>query len=140
MSARLTDGHPTTITFSSNPNVKVWEQSVTPPGISGGGPNNTTTMRNSVWRTQQPKKLKSLTASTLTVQYDPLALTQILAMCQVNQLITVNFSDGSKYNFWGWVDSFTPGENVEGSPPTATITIEPSNQNSAGVETAPTLT
>jgi hypothetical protein len=138
MSSRLTDGHPTKIDFSAG-GVTVYETSVTPPGIDGGGPNNTTTMRNTTWRTNQPKKLKTLTPATMTVQYSPEAYNQLLAMINVNQLITVTFSDASTYKFWGWVNSFMPGEHSEGSPPTATITIEISNQNASQVETPPVL-
>ena len=138
--ARLRDGHPTTIAFANFPSVLFWEKTVTPPGIEGGGENDTTTMRNSVWRTRQPKKLKTLSNSTFTAAYDPAVYEDILDMIQDNQLITVTFSDGATLAFWGWVDSFVAGEIREGEQPMATITIIPSNEDDDANEVAPVYT
>ena len=52
---RIDDGHSTTISFADFPTVKFWEKEVTPPGVDGGGPNDTTTMRNVILRTMAPK-------------------------------------------------------------------------------------
>lgn len=136
---RIDDGHSTTITFSSNPSVKLWEKQVTPAGIEGGGANDITTMRNETWRTRSPKKLKTLTECSFTAAYDPAVYSQILAMINVNQQITVTFPNGKFLKFWGWLDKFTPARAVEGSQPEAECTVIPSNQNASGVETAPTL-
>jgi hypothetical protein len=135
--AYIEDGFSTTIDFAAAPNVKFKEVGVTPPGIDGGGPVNTTTMRNTEWRTQNPKHLKTLTPMTGTFEYDPAVYDDIVAMCNVNQQITVHFPDGSTLLFWGWLDKFTPGENKEGERPTASVTIECSNQNASQDETAP---
>lgn len=140
MAEYLTDGHPTMITFDalgSGVTILLKETSVTPPGIDAGGENDTTTMRNTAWRTKQPKALKTLTDGSLTFQYDPELYDQILDIIGVNGLITVTFSDTSTLEFYGWLNSFTPGECVEGAMPTATGTIICSNQTDAGVETAP---
>jgi hypothetical protein len=140
--ARLDDGHSTQISFADNPVVKFWERQVTPPGMDGGGPNDTTNMRNVSLRTKAPKKLKSMTTMTATVAYDPQVFdpTQVWDMINENQLITVLFPDGAEVSFWGWLNSFMPGENREGEPPTATITVECSNQNDSQVETGPVYT
>jgi len=140
--ARIDDGHPTTIDFANAPStgLLVWEKEVTPPGLNGGGPNDTTTMRNTTWRTMAPKKLISLTQGSFVAAYDPEAFSILLDQLNVNQLITVTFPDGSTYDFWGWMNEFTPNACTEGEQPTANVTIEPSNQNAAGVETAPVLT
>ena len=140
--AIINDGHPTTVTFSSGESGVVlselmFEKEVTPPGVSGGGPNDTSTMRNSVWRTMQPKSLKSLTPLSFTAAYDPAVFDEIVAMANVNQSIVVTFADGSTLTFWGWLDEFTPNAVVEGEQPTAEVTVVPSNQNGSGVETAP---
>lgn len=137
---RLNDGHPTSLTFSAAPSgfsLVMQEKSVTPPGIDGGGENDTTTMRNSVFRTKQPKVLKTLSEGSATVAYDTELYEDALAMINVNQQITVSFPDTSTYQFWGWLNSFIPGEIVEGTQPTAEINIVPSNQDNAGVEQAP---
>lgn len=139
----LNDGHQTLIGFdiASGITLLFKEKSVTPPGAAGGGENDTTTMRNEVWRTRQPKSLVTLTNSTFTCSYDPDVLDQIMAeLLNKNGLITITYPDGSTLDFYGWVDDFAPGELIEGSQPEATITIIPSNQTNAGVEIAPVVT
>jgi len=138
--SRIDDGFSTTVGFELSPTVKFWEKQVTPPSITGGGSNDTTTMRNTTWRTLAPKQLKSLGQAKLSAAYDPAVYTDILSMIQVNQLITVTFPDGSTYSFYGWVDEFTPGAIAEGAQPTADVTIICSNQNESGEETAPVFT
>ena len=141
-SAFLNDGHATTIEFDVASGVTLTsyfrEKSVTPPSITGGGENDTTTMRNSTWRTKQPKKLVSLGNMTFTASYNPECYDLIVdELLNVNGLITVTFSDGSTLAFYGWLDEFTPGACEEGSQPEATCTIICSNQQSNGDETAP---
>ena len=138
--ARIDDGHATLITFAADSDVQLWEKEVTPPGVSGGGANDTTTMNNTAWRTFAPKKLKTLTEMSFVAAYDPKVYDEIVLMCNDNQLITITFADGSKLAFWGWINEFTPNRIVEGEQPTAEVTIIPSNQNDSGVEVAPDYT
>jgi hypothetical protein len=139
MTQRLDDGHATFFTLTSPSVIKFWEKEVTPPGMDGGGPNNTTTMRNVDWETKAPKKLKTLTTSQTTVAYDPEVYKEdnFVAALQVNQLITITFPDGSQVKFWGWLDKFNAGNIVQGEQPTATVVIEPSNQDNTGAEVGP---
>ena len=135
----LDDGFPTSVTFSASTSAALYfaEVSVTPPGISAGGENDTTTMKNTAWRTKAPKQLKTLTAMTDECKWDPAVYDEILSMIGVNQQITVTFPDDSTYVFWGWVDTFAPQAITEGTMGKATVTIIPSNQNGSQVETAP---
>ena len=139
---RLDDGHSTTIEFAAEDSagIKFWEKEVTPPGMEGGGPNETTTMRNDKYRTQSPKKLITMTDATLKVAYDAEVSDQIVAIINVNNLITITYPDGAELAFWGWLNTWAPDALVEGEQPTATVTIHTSNQNASGVETAPVLT
>jgi len=130
------DGHATLITFAEGA-ISFEEKEVTPPGISGGGPNDITTMHNTDWRTRAAKKLKTLTTSGATVAYDPECYVSALAQINVNQEIMVTFPDGETVTFWGWLDEFIPNPSKEGEQPTAEIKIEPSNRNASGTETAP---
>jgi len=139
MAGRLDDGFSTLLTFANYPSVKLYEKEVTPPGVSGGGEIDTTTMRNTAWRTKAPKSLKTLSESSATYAYDVAAYTDIVTMINENQLITVTFPDSSTLQFWGWLDEFTPGANTEGEQPTAEGKIIPSNQNATGVEVAPVV-
>ncbi len=138
--ARLDDGFSTLISFAQNPTVKIYEKEVTPPSVEGGGANDTTTMRNTAYRTKAPKRLKTLGDSATKVAYQVAAYPEIIAMINVNQLITITFPDASTLVFWGYIDSFTPSALTEGAQPTADIKIVCTNQNSSGVETAPVQT
>lgn len=135
--SRIDDGFSTLFEFSLNPNVKLWEKDVTPPGISGGGPTPTSTMRNTQYRTFAPKGLKTLTPASFTGAYDTAVYVQLNSMININQIITITFGDGSKLRFWGWLDEFKPNRIVEGEQPTAECTVQPSNQNSSNVEVSP---
>ena len=139
-SARLDDGYQTLVSFAADSDVLFYEKSVTPPGIDGGGEVDTTVMANTAYRTRMPKALITLSNAAMTVAYNPEAYTEIIALVNVNNLITVTFPDGSTLAFWGWLNSFTPGEHVEGEQPTAEIEIIASNQNASLVETAPVVT
>jgi hypothetical protein len=87
----LKDGYQTLYSFSTASTVFFRERSVTPPGIDGGDEVDTTTMRNLKWRTRQPRKLISLTESSVTVSYDPEIYDDILAMVNENQLVTITW-------------------------------------------------
>lgn len=138
--AVMEDGFSTIITFSENSTIAFYEKTVTPPGISGGGSNDVTTMRNTAWRTFAPKKLKTLTDVSAEVAYDPAVYSSVVTMCNINQSITVTFPDGDTLVFYGWLDEFTPNANEEGSQPTANITIIMSNRDETGQEVGPTYT
>lgn len=140
MSQRLDDGYQTLISFAADPTVLFYEKTVTPPGVDGGGAIDTTTMHNTTWRTQNPRALLSLSNASTTVAYDPACYPEIIALTNVNTLITVTFPDGDTLAFWGWLNTFTPGPSEENDQPTADIEIIPSNQNASGVETAPVHT
>jgi len=140
MSERIDDGFSTTIAFSagtSGVTLLLWEKSLTPPGVSAGGATDTTTMRNTTWRTMAPKLLKTLTEASVQAAYDPEVYDELVAMIGVNQSIVITFADDSTFTFWGFIDAFTPGEIVEGEQPVADLTIIPTNQNGSLVETAP---
>lgn len=137
---RLDDGFATLITFGEDSDVQLWEKEVTPPSIEGGGENDVTTMKNTTYRTRKPKQLITIGECSMTAAYDTVAYTEILAMVNVNQEITITFPDGSTYVFWGWIDAFKPNATTEGEQPTAEITIIASNLDNSDVETAPVHT
>lgn len=137
---RLDDGHSTTITFELNTTASLWEVAVTPPGVDGGEPVDITTMRNLIWRTMNPRKLKTLTPANFSAAYESVKLVLIGDMVNKNQLITVTFPNGSTLVFWGYLQRFEPQEIVEGQQPRANCVIQPTNHNNAGVEVGPTVT
>lgn len=132
----LTDGFSTIVSFESS-SIAIFVRDITPPGFSAGGPIDTTSMRNTAWRTSIAKKLKSLSAThvvvALATEFIPLIRDQI----GVNQLVRITFPDGFVMRFWGWVDEFTLGAITEGERSLATLVIQPSMTDANGVETPP---
>lgn len=128
--AFINDGFSTTITIAGTiiPTVfLVKEKTVTPPGLSGGGGIDTTTMRNSAVRTKAPKSLFSLDNLELSVSYDPLAYNLVIStLINSNRTFTVDFPDGSILTFLGFLDEFKPQTHTEGEQPLANIVIIPS--------------
>ena len=140
MAIGMSDGYQTLVSFASDTTVLMYEKTVTPPGLDGGGEIDITTMLNAVYRSKSPKSLKTVTEAGFTASYDPAVLSEILALVNVNNLITVTMPTGATWAFWGWLNTFTPGEHTEGEQPIATVQIIPSNVNGSGVETAPVYT
>ncbi len=139
----LTDGFSTVITFGLDGAIKLIERAsgdITPPGWDGGGPNDTSSMRNTALRTRQPKKLVTMTDMTYTAFYDPEVYDSILAIINRIGTVFVTFPDGSILEFQGWLDKFMPNGVKEGEPPTAQVTVCPSNQTAAFVESFPIFT
>jgi len=139
--ARINDGFSTTVEFTDGTSglTVLWEKEISPPGMSGGGANDTTTMRNTTWRTMAPKNLKTLTESTITVAYDPDMVTEMNSLINVNQQIIITFPGAETLTFWGFVDSVVFAPIVEGEQPTADITIVPTNMGDGGSEVAPVI-
>lgn len=133
----LADGFSTLITVNANPDISFWEKDVTPPGLDGGDPIETTTMHQTKWRTFFPRQLQTLTPVTTTVAYDPNVFAELTAILNINQVFTVTHPDGSTVAFWGMLQTYEPGTNAEGEQPEATITITPTNMDENLVEQAP---
>jgi hypothetical protein len=138
---RIDDGFPTKIAFAADADVSLWEKTVTPPGLDGGDPIETTTMHNVTYRTMASRALKTLTDSSFTAAYDPDCYNQLVVLINVEGSITVRFPDGSTLDFFGYLRSFEPDEITEGEQPTATVNITATNTDpSTGAESAPVLT
>lgn len=137
---KLDNGYRSLITFSSDPNINVWEKEVTPPGLDGGDPVVTTTMHNDVWRTKSPSALIEMTDIEVVVAYDPIIYTEALAILNDEITITTTFPDGSTLAAYGFLRSFTPDALVEGEQPEATCVVVITNQDpTTGAEEAPVL-
>jgi len=136
--ARITDGYQTLMAFQANATVSFWEISVTPPGIDGGEAVENTTMLNTTWRTMAARALKTMTPAQMTAAYDSAVYDNIVALINVETSITIHFPDSSALVFYGFLQKFEPGELKEGTQPTATITVVPTNYDPVnGVEAAP---
>lgn len=137
----MLDGFSTRIGFSADSDVQMAEKEVTPPGVSGGGAIDVTTMLNTSFRTMSPKQLQTLSDASFEAAYDPAFYDEILAMVNINQTITVTFPDAGTLVFRGWIDEFAPNRVVEGEQPTAEVTVVVSNRDPiTGAETGPSFT
>jgi hypothetical protein len=135
------DGFSTLIAFELDPDLSVWEQTVSMPGIDGGDAIEFTSMHNVEWRTMRPRQLKTLTEFSSTCFYDERAFTQLLAIINAEGSITIHFPDGATYDFYGFLRGVDGPEHAEGTPPTMTLNIVPSNWDvSNAVEASPVLT
>lgn len=140
-SVYIDDGHPCNLTFGADATVAVKFRTVKPPGLVGGGAINVTTHSNTVWRVNAPKKLKELSPATITCKYQPGVYVDIIAMINVNQLLTMTFPDNTTIAFYGFINSFEPSAMQQGEEPTATMEIIPTLvHTSTGAETAPVIT
>jgi hypothetical protein len=117
------------VALAADPDINFWEKSVTPPGLDGGDPVETSTMHNVRWRSMHPRALITMTPFQMTAAYDPEVYDSILDLINVQTTVTVHFPDGSSLAFFGYLQKFEPGELVEGSQPEATITVVPTNRD-----------
>lgn len=137
---KLKDGFKSLITFANNTTIKFWEKTLKPPGIDGGEKIEQTTMHNTTYHTFAPQALKMLTDGTAKVAYDPAVFTQIVAICNQETTITVTFSDGSTWAFYGFLQKFEPDDLVRGTQPEATVTFVATNYDNANnVEAGPAV-
>src|SRR5262245_1307792 len=109
----LIDGFVCKYTFQSFPNVELWMRETTPPGFDMGGKIDVTTQENIKYRTAEPKKLITVSGAAFVAGFDPAFLTRLstgapAGMLGKKDLITCTFADGSKHNFWGWLEAFKP--------------------------------
>ena len=119
--AKMKDGFKTLVLFSLDATVELYETSVKPPGYTAGGAIDTTTMRNTRFRTMCPKSLISATQVTISGGWDPALYNEMEAMIGLNQLITITLPTGDEVSVWGWIDSFEPSALEEGEFPTVDV-------------------
>lgn len=139
VSSHLPHGFPAKVAFALDPNIDVWEVSVTPFGIDGQEPVNQTTMWNVEYTTLWPRALKSITPLVMTVLYDPVAWGQLLTMVNQVQNITHQWMDGSTLSVWGFLQLVELGEQAEDAtdPPTMDLTVMVANMDPDVVTGAP---
>ena len=131
---KLPDGYRALITFEDDTNISFWEKDVKPTGIDGGELIPQTTMHNDLVETFYPQSLYRQTEGTSKVAYDPAVITQIMAIINVNQVITVTYRDGTTDAFWGCLRMFERDALQKGTQPEATVTFSPTMMDDAGAE------
>lgn len=126
----MTNGFPIQMVFSLAPDVPIWGVSITPPGIDGGDPIDTTNQHNEEWRTMAMRILKTLSKAKLVAQWNPLSYNDISTkLINKEGVITIVFPTNPKLAiaFYGGMKDFQPQEIEEGStePPKAEFEIVP---------------
>lgn len=124
----------------NDPDIALWEKTVTPPGDDGGDAINTSTMWNSTYHTKSSRALVDLTDGGMTVAYDPAERTAIRALINVEQAWTATYPNGDTETVYGFLKSFTPAALSEGTFPEATCVLVITNQDpTALTEEAPVI-
>ncbi len=137
---RLDDGYQTLLSIASQSGLDIWEKEVTPPGMDGGDPIDTTTMHNADYRTMSPRQLITLTEHTVVAAYDPCVYEVLLALVNVTDNFTVTLPDNSTLSYWAFIRSVEFSPHVEGEQPEMTITIVPTNYDDCNcVEAGPVM-
>ncbi len=136
----MTDGYQTLFTFAAVPDIGLWvtlEGGLKPGGLDTEGPIKIGTMHAKRYRIMAAKKLLTHQPTTFTCFYAPAVLPEIIILLGLQTTITLTFPDGSTWAFFGYLNKFEPGDNKEGTAPTATCEIvaisrDPSQQPGGG--------
>ena len=125
----LKRGHKILVVIAADTDIDLWEKTVKPPGLDGGEPIDTTTQFNDVWRTFVPEALITMTPMTFKAAFDPAVYDQLVAVLNLETVITVPFPDHSTVCFWGYLSKAEPDEQQEKEHPTISVTIVPTNED-----------
>lgn len=137
----LENGFSMQVAFSEIPDVSIWENEVTPPGVDGGDALDLMNMHVVEWRPMAPRTVKTLTPMSVKGWYDPNLYNQLTDVVNVKQSISLHYPDGSTLVFWGFVQKLDFGSFTEGATPEVTATIIPTNRDpNTRSEEAPVLT
>lgn len=133
----LKNGYQSLVAFTENATLGVWEKEVTPPGLDSGDKIDVTTMHNATYKTFVHQALVEVTDAGMTCAYDPgqlsALITLLTAAASTNQLISYHYPDGSSWDVYGFLKSFTPETLSNGSHPQATVTIVHTNLDNSAV-------
>lgn len=141
--ARIPRGYRVLVTLTADPNISLWEISLTPPGEDQGDMIDITTQWNDDVRTKAFRALTEITDGSGTFGYAPESEPLIRAAIGDDSGITFHFPNGSSWAYWGGLRSFEPDEMSDEDAPSATCSFgitnwDPENLVEAGpVYTAP---
>lgn len=138
---KMPEGFKALFAMAQKPSIQLWERDLTPLGIDGGEPIDTTTQFNSAWYTMAFRKLKKGEPLEIVCAYDPDVYNDIITYINWNQGLTFWFPSGDSIDFWGAMTKFSPQQLKIGEFPLANVTIVPSMTDDSNptnvVESAP---
>lgn len=124
---KLERGWRTTLAFSLDPDISLWEIEVGLPGFDYGESINTSTQWNDALETMAVQALATMTPFTVKFAYDPNIYDNFKNIRGRNQAITRHFPDGSTLDFYGFPQKIEFDPLVKNQMPTGTITVVPTN-------------
>ena len=127
--AKMKDGYQTLISFASNPSIQFWEKTTSIPGMDGGEPTDGTTMHNLVVRTKGARHLVTYMPIKVKAEYSPAVYSQIKALINTPDSVTVKIPTGNTVCFWGFLQKAEFGDYEDGKPPEVDLTIVPTNED-----------
>ncbi len=137
----LCDGFASIIMFARDTNISLWTKNLTPPSFDGGDEIDTTNMHQTLYRTMCPRNLITVGECTFTASYDPNVYGDLTNVINFNDSITVHFPDLSTLDFYGYLKTFEPQENAEGTQPEANCTVIITNYDPTNdIEVGPVMT
>lgn len=134
---KLGDGYQAFHAFAVDDSISLWEKTVTPPGFDGGERVDTTTMYNETVRTYHSRYLIDISGAKMQCAYDPKVYNQITAIVNVNGLISTHFPDGSRLDWYGYLQKAQPSALAEGEFPMMDVEIVSTNVDGSGNEVVP---
>lgn len=137
---KLENGYRSLYAFERDPDISLWEVEVTPIGLDGGPPIDTSTMHNTTVRTKAPAALIDTTDGGIVCAFDPQVYDQLLAIINEEGSISQYFPDLSVLNFFGYVQGVVVQPLVEGVFPLMNVVIVSTNADPVtGAETLPDM-
>lgn len=137
---KMPDGFSSTIVFASKASLGIWEKQVKPPGMDGGEPIDTSTMRNSKFHTMHPRSLQKVDSTTVSCAYDPDAYADLQTLVNFPDTVTVHWPTHDSVCAYGFLQKAEFGELKEGEFPEVTLTIAWTNTDATGAEAGPVYT
>lgn len=136
----LENGYQSLVTISGDTDIDLWEKTVTAPGYDGGDAINITTMHNQNVITKDLNALFEVTDITMVCAYARSSYGQVVALINVNGVITIRLPDGGTWCAYGGLRSFIPNALERGNQPEATVVLVITNVDPAtGAEELPVV-
>jgi hypothetical protein len=120
---KVDQGFKILISNSANLAVNFWEIEVTPQGVDGGDPINTSTQFNNKYHTKRPRALINAMGGKMKGQLCAGTRHEAEAMINIEGTITEHYPDGSTYAYYGYFKDVKFDAFKEGEKPTAEIEI-----------------
>lgn len=137
---RLDNGFGALIAFASNLTIEIYEKSVQLGAIEGGDPIMTDTHLNTVYITKSPQCLEEWEDVVVIAAYDPAVFSELQALLNDPENITLIYPDGTTLAFWGYLRRIESSPLVKGVQPEITLTIVVTNFDPVNcVEAGPVL-